>query len=125
MDVDKERKSEPLCRVRDIYRMINDFESTLQKSFGVGLNEGMLLCSLSALGECTSGRIAELLGLTLSNSSKVIISAEKKGLVERTVGKEDKRQMLFILTSEGRKCIKRIKNNSGEMIELISKIKEI
>lgn len=125
MNIDEKRKSEPLCRVRDIYRMINNFEDNLQKKFGVGLNEGMLLCSLSTLGKCTSGRIAELLGLTLSNASKVILSAEKKELVERIIGKEDKRQMLFDLTPKGKKCIESIKCSSEDIIALISEIKKI
>ncbi|MDR2914027.1 MAG: MarR family winged helix-turn-helix transcriptional regulator [Tannerella sp.] len=116
---------EPLCIIRDIYRLINDFESELQSGCGVGLNEGMLLCSLSKMEKCTSGQIAELLGLTSSNASKVIISAEKKRLIERIVGKEDKRQMLFMLTPEGKKCIKTIKCNPENIIQLIHKIKEI
>ena len=125
MNINEKRKTEPLCRVRDIYRMINDFEDTLQKNFGVGLNEGMLLCSLSTLGQCSSGRIAELLGLTLSNSSKVILSAEKKGLVERIVGKEDKRQMIFELTPKGKKCIESIKCGSEDILELLSNIQKV
>ncbi len=116
---------EPLCRIRDIYRLINDFESRIQESHGVGLNEGMLLCSLLTLGKCTSGKIAELLGLTLSNSSKVITSAEKKGLIERMIGTEDKRQMYFVLTERGKDCINNIKCNSGDILDLISRIKEI
>lgn len=125
MDINEKRKAEPLCRVRDIYRMINDFEDTLQKRFGVGLNEGMFLCSLSALGQCSSGRVAELLGLTLSNASKVILSAEKKGLVERIIGKEDKRQMLFELTPEGKRCIESIKSRSEDILELLSEIRKV
>ncbi|MDH6342482.1 DNA-binding MarR family transcriptional regulator [Parabacteroides sp. PFB2-12] len=118
-------REEPLCRIRDIYRAISDFEVEFADRYGVKLNEGMLLCSLKTMGQCSSGRIAELLGLSLSNASKVILSAEKKGLVERIVGKEDKRQMLFLLTEEGKKCIESIKCESNAMLELISKIKEI
>ncbi|MBC5622298.1 MarR family winged helix-turn-helix transcriptional regulator [Butyricimonas hominis] len=125
MSIDKKRKAEPLCRIRDIYRLINDFEGVLQKNFKVGLNEGMLLCSLYTLGECSSGKVAELLGLTLSNSSKVIISAEKKGLVKRIIGEVDKRQMIFKLTDEGKKCIEAIKCDSDKILELITKIREI
>ena len=125
MSIDKKRKTEPLCRIRDIYRMINDFEGVLQKNFKVGLNEGMLLCSLYTFGECSSGKVAELLGLTLSNSSKVIISAEKKGLVKRISGEVDKRQMIFKLTAEGEKCIEAIKRDSDNILELITKIREI
>lgn len=120
-----EAREEPLCRIRDIYRAISNFEIEFQQKYGVKLNEGMLLCSLYTLGQCSSGKIAELLGLTLSNSSKVILSAEKKGLVERIIGKEDKRQMLFDLTPEGKKCIQSIKCESDDMLELISKIKKI
>lgn len=125
MSIDKKRKAEPLCRIRDIYRMINDFEGVLQKNFKVGLNEGMLLCSLYTFGECSSGKVAELLGLTLSNSSKVIISAEKKGFVKRIIGEVDKRQMIFKLTDEGKKCIEAIKCDSDNILELITKIREI
>ena len=125
MEINEKRKSEPLCRVRDIYRLINNFEVSLQKDFGIGLNEGMLLCSLSTLRECASGRVAELLELSLSNASKVILSAEKKGLIERIIGKEDKRQMLFTLTQEGKVCIEQIKSGSGEILELIEKVREL
>ncbi|WP_203558161.1 MarR family transcriptional regulator [Bacteroides sp. 214] len=120
-----EPREEPLCRIRDIYRAISDFEVEFYNKYGVKLNEGMLLCSLYTMGQCSSGRIAEMLGLTLSNSSKVILSAEKKGLVERIVGKEDKRQMLFELTPQGKKCIETIKCESDTIVELISKIKKI
>ena len=113
---------EPLCRVRDIYRLINDFELEFHTKYDVKLNEGMLLCSLSKMKECSSGQIAELLGLTSSNSSKVIISTEKKGLIERTVGSDDKRQMFFRLTQKGQECIDCIHQESGTIVELIEKI---
>ncbi len=116
---------EPLCRIRDIYRAINDFETEFYDRYGVKLNEGMLLCSLSKLGKCSSGQIAELLGLSHSNSSKVIQSAEKKKLVRRVIGKDDKRQMFFSLTDRGKECIDRIHCESDGMTELIDKIREI
>ena len=116
---------EPLCRIRDIYRSINDFEIEFYNKYKVKLNEGMLLCSLSKLEKCSSGEIAELLGLSSSNSSKVIISAEKKGLIERIVGKDDKRQMFFRLTEKGKECISRIKSESDSIVELIEKIHKI
>ncbi len=125
MDIDSKRKSEPLCRIRDVYRAINNYETQMQQAFGIGLNEGMLLCSLHTLGKCSSGYVAELLGLTLSNASKVITSAEKKGLVQRVVGEQDKRQMLFTLTAEGMKRIDSVKCKQSEMLDLLSKIKEM
>lgn len=120
-----EESKEPLCRIRDIYRSINDFEEEFYNKYGVKLNEGMLLCSLFKQGKCSSGQIAELLGLTSSNSSKVITSAEKKGLIERIVGKEDKRQMFFQLTDEGRTCIDKIHDQADEVTALIERIRKI
>ena len=116
---------EALCRVRDIYRCINDFEVEFCAKHGVKLNEGMLLCSLSKSEKCSSGQIAELLGLSLSNSSKVVSSAERKGLVERIVGKEDKRQMFFRLTAKGKEYIGKIHCEANDILTLISKIREI
>ena len=116
---------EPLCIVRDIYRLVSDFEGTLQAGCGVGLNEGMLLCSLSKAGQSTSGQIAEALGLTSSNASKVIASAERKGLIGRMVGKEDRRRMLFALTPAGEKCVEKLNCKPETLMAVIRKIKEI
>lgn len=115
----------PLCRVRDIYRTINSFEEDIYNKYGVKLNEAMMLCSLSKFKQCSSGEIAELLGLTNSNSSKVIASVEKKGLVERIIGKHDKRQMIFQLTDLGKDCITKVHSIDNEIIELIEKIRKI
>lgn len=118
----EKQAKEPLCVIRDIHRLINDFESGLQSRCGVGLNEGMLLCSLSRMGKCTSGQIAGALGLTPSNASKVIMSAERKGLVERIVGQEDRRQMLFSLTPQGEKCITNIECHPEDILRRIDTI---
>lgn len=91
-----------LCQIRDVYRAIYEFELNFQQSYNLGLNEGMLLCSLN-VQKYSSNELAEILGLSNSNTSKVIKSIEKKGLIKRIVGKDDKRQMYFTLTESGRK----------------------
>lgn len=116
---------EPLCRVRDIYRSISDFETEFYAKHGVKLNEGMLLCSLLKTGKCSSGQMAEMLGLTNSNSSKVIISAEKKGLIKRILGADDKRQMFFSLTKKGKECIDNIHCETDAVEKLIERIRTI
>ena len=116
---------EPLCRIRDIFRSINDFENQFQEKYGICLNEGMLLCTISKIGKCSSGKIADELGLTSSNASKVIVSMEKKGLIERIVGEEDRRQMHFILTEKGRKSLESFKCDSEEILSVIERIKEM
>ena len=92
---------ETLCRIRDIYRAIAEFEVKFMQEFDLSLNEGMLLCTLLNTPKLTSSEIAEALGLSASNTSKVIRSVEDKKLITRLVGKTDKRQMHFALTPEG------------------------
>ena len=70
-----------LCRIRDLQRAVNQFEAAFEKRYGICLNEGMALCSLSNAERMCPGRLGELLGLTPSNTSKVLRSAESKGLV--------------------------------------------
>src|SRR5574344_1113689 len=100
-----------ICKIRDIYKLIGEFEGQFNKEYGITLNEGMLLCSLLEKRTLSSTELAKNLGLTCSNTSKVIKSVEEQGFVERQLGKEDKRQMYFALTEKGAECILSVKNS--------------
>lgn len=115
-------KLECLCKIREIHRAICELESGLEHLHGVSLNEGMLLCTLSAEGTLSSGEIAEKMGLTNSNTSKVIKSVESKGFVRRMLGECDKRQMYFELTDEGRQKLIDINMCRSEIPEDILKL---
>jgi DNA-binding MarR family transcriptional regulator len=108
----KERNVNLLCQIRDLYRSIAEFENEFVKKYNLCLNEGMLLCTLSNVDKLSSGEIAEMLGLSNSNASKVIRSVENKGLIKRELGNQDKRQMNFLLTDEGLAVIKKIKTEN-------------
>lgn len=110
-----------LCSLRDIYRAIRDFELEFSQEHDLCLNEGMLLCTLCS-EMYSSSEIATNLGLTNSNASKVIRSVEEKGLIERRLGKEDKRQMYFVLSPEGKKKLKEIKEADSEIREVLMQI---
>lgn len=116
---------ETLCKIRDIYRSIAEFEVQFTQVYDLSLNEGMLLCTLLNRPKLTSSEIAEVLGLSASNTSKVIRSVEEKKLITRLIGKEDKRQMHFTLTSEGKSRISDIKNATFEMPDLLQQIVNI
>jgi DNA-binding MarR family transcriptional regulator len=90
-----------LCRIRDIYRAITNFENELQQAVGLNLNEAMLLCLLSDGKTRLSGEIAETLGITRSNASKVIASLEKQMFIRRQACKEDSRCQKFHITKKG------------------------
>lgn len=114
-----------LCKIRDIYRSIADYEQRFEKAYNLCLNEGMLLCSLSGGKRLSSGEIAELLGLTTSNTSKVIKSAEDKGFVKRMLGDKDKRQMYFSLTPKGEEQLLLIDCSSVGIPDFLKQLLEV
>lgn len=97
---------EPLCYIRNIYRIIGKFEDQFQQNYDLGLNESFLLCELKDK-ELSSGEISGILEVTHSNASKVIRSLEKKKLIKRVMGKDDKRKMYFSLTATGKSKLER------------------
>ncbi|CCX61011.1 regulatory protein MarR [Bacteroides sp. CAG:598] len=111
---------EVLCKIRDIYRAIAEFEAQFEQAYGLSLNEGMLLCTLLSRGKLSSSEVAEALGLSASNASKVIRSVESKELIVRQVGREDKRQMYFVPTPAGKELIGRIKAAHFDLPPLLS-----
>ena len=99
-----------------------EFEVQFTQMYDLSLNEGMLLCTLLNTPKLTSSKIAEALGLSASNTSKVIRSVEEKKLITRLIGKEDKRQMRFFLTTEGKNRISDIKNATFELPGLLQQV---
>ena len=113
---------EKLCKIRDIQRSVIAFEQQFEKRYGISLNEGMVLCSLTKHDKLSSGELGELLGLTSSNISKVISSVENKGYIERSMGKEDKRQMYFSLSKDGLKLISSISCKDVDIPDTLNSI---
>ena len=87
--------------MRDLVRALCTLENELLDNYGITLNEAMVLCSM-ADETVNAGTVAERTGLAPSHCSKVINSAEKKGLLTRSLNNEDKRQMYFSLTDKAR-----------------------
>jgi DNA-binding MarR family transcriptional regulator len=110
-----------LCALRDINRVVKAYELQFFETFGITLNEGMVVCCISQK-EVNSSDIAEAIDLTMSNCSKILKSVEQKGLVIRAMGVEDKRHMFFRLTDEGHKLLKEIHENGFSIKESIEQI---
>ena len=62
---------EKLCKIRDIQRSVIAFEQLFEKRYGISLNEGMVLCSLTKSDRLSSGELGEMLGLTSDRKSVV------------------------------------------------------
>ncbi|WP_418420960.1 MarR family winged helix-turn-helix transcriptional regulator [Alistipes indistinctus] len=114
-----------LCKIRDALRAINDFEVAFHARHGIGLNEGMLLCTIAGEKECCSSDVADKLGLSASNASKVLASAEKKGLVKRALCSADKRRMLFVLTTTGKQLLTSVKGDAEGISDVMEKLKSL
>lgn len=111
-------KIQCICVMRDLLAALSMLENQLEKTHGVSLNEAMVLCSIGQ-DTVSAGEIITRTGMTPSHTSKVIRAAEYKGFLERHVGKQDKRQMNFILTEKGKTCLEQIKKQGVNIPECL------
>ena len=107
---------ETLYKIRDIRSDLQLLERDFEQSHGISFNEAKILCGLRSRERMSSGEIGELIGQPRSNASKIIASVERKGLVERGIGSDDKRRMYFVLTSRGRELGEAV-GKSGDMLD--------
>ena len=84
---------EPICAIKDIYKILYQFEKNFSEVHAITINEAMLLCCLKDNEAKSAGMICDYIGLSNSRVSKVITSVENKGFIRRNINKEDKRQM--------------------------------
>lgn len=117
-------EKQKICRIRDLFRAITSLENMFQEAFDLNLNEAMLLCLLNEESSMTSTEIAEKLGLTASNASKVLGSVERKKLVKRSLGKTDRRQMHFKLSEQGQEKLGHIDCGRIELPEILTPLME-
>ena len=108
-----------LCKIRDLQRAVHQFESAFEKRYGICLNEGMTLCSLSKTGASLPGRAGRTAGTHAVEPSKVLRSVEQKGLVTRELCNEDRRQMYYSLTQQGRELLASVSCREVETPEIL------
>ena len=113
-----------ICKIRDIYHAITGFETEFLQKYGLCLNEGMALCTLQK-NKLSSKELAQSLGLTHSNTSKIIKSLEIKMLIKRILGKTDKRRMYFVLTAQGSDKLKAINGEEHIILPVLNDIIKI
>lgn len=97
----------PYCQIKHSWRKLQQLDQRLKDHHDVCLNQAILLCCLSQ--RCKNqGNIADETGLTPTQTSRVLSKLENKELIERTIGAEDKRKMVFALTTKGQKKLEDI-----------------
>lgn len=93
---------EPICAIKDLYKTLYRFEREFSRKNGLTINEAMVLCCLKDGAVRTAGALSEFVGLSGPRVSKVLNTMETNGLVLRLLNPSDRRQMLFMLTEQGR-----------------------
>ena len=106
-----EIKMEPICSIKDIYKVLYQFEKAFSEENDITINEAMVLCSLKEGGSKTAGAICEYIGLN-------------KSYIQRLLNPVDKRQMLFVLTDEGREKIRQMQNKELGFEELFKSLSD-
>lgn len=115
---------ESICELKDIYKSLYKFEKDFQSRYNMTINEAMVLCYLYNGDTRSAGDICEYMGLSASRVSKVINSVEKMGYIERSISPEDKRQMLFALTTSGLRKISLMKQSDFSTEELYGQLRQ-
>lgn len=107
--------------MRELVKAMSELESSLEENYGITLNEAMAMCAIGN-ETVTAGTVAGRTGLKAPHVSKVLRSIEKKGMVTRSFGDCDKRQICFSLTEKAKDCLSRLRSEGIGIPELISSI---
>lgn len=109
--------------LRFIMNLFDEIDNKLLKSIKINMNnyEKLTLAEANALYVIgptepkTMKQIAEALGVAVSTPTRTIDRLVEKGLVNRTVGTKDRRQLLIESTPSGRKILEEM-DEEGLMI---------
>jgi len=111
-----------ICVLKEIYRLMYQFEKEFQEKHKVSINDAMVLCCLKNGKDKSAGDICEFVGLSNSRVSKVLCTVEQMGFIQRKLGSVDKRQMFFSLTESGKEKLDEMSGQSLHLKDFINKI---
>ena len=114
------RNMKTICAIRDVFRAMTNFEASFEQVYQITLNEAMILCALKCSSErMTATNLSKQTDLSPSHTSKMLRILEEKGLIVRTLGSEDRRQMYFTLSAGGRERVCDMEIQKVEIPELL------
>lgn len=116
---------EPICKLKDIYKALYQFEKQFSEYNGITINEGMILCCLKDGKAKAANELCDFIGLSNSRVSRIINTVETKGYITREMGVIDKRQMIFTLTDLGRQKIKEMQAQDMDFSELAAHVAKL
>ena len=104
-----------ICAMRDVFKAMGNFETAFEKMYQITLNEAMILCALKE----ASDKVTATTELSPSHTSKMLRILEEKGLIVRSLGSEDRRQMYFHLTQLGKQRVTELELDKVEIPDLL------
>lgn len=113
---------EPICKLKDLYKALYNFEKSFAEKNGITINEGMLLCCLKDGSSKAANELCDFVGLSNSRVSRIINTVEEKGYIVREMGVTDKRKMIFTLTDLGKAKTEEMQAAGIDFSELTSQI---
>jgi DNA-binding MarR family transcriptional regulator len=113
---------EDICAVKEIYKMLYQFEKEFLDTNKISINDAMVLCCLKNGEEKSAGEICDFVGLSNSRVSKVLCAVEDMGYIARRLGSTDHRQMFFSLTESGRQKVDEMMKKSFNISGLMERI---
>lgn len=116
---------EPICKLKEIYKVLYTFEKGFAENNGITINEAMVLCCMKDGEPKAASQLCEFVGLSNSRVSRVINTMESKGFISREMGLKDKRQMIFTLTNLGLEKIKDMQSQNTAFSSLEAEIKNL
>ena len=112
-----------ICAMRDVFKAMGNFETAFEKMYQITLNEAMILCALKeASDKVTATNLSKQTELSPSHTSKMLRILEEKGLIVRSLGSEDRRQMYFHLTQLGKQRVTELELDKVEIPDLLKSV---
>ncbi|KXJ50694.1 MarR family transcriptional regulator [Neptuniibacter pectenicola] len=95
------KSQEALVLLRQIIRVTDMQEKEISRSTGLTLPQLMVMQTLRQMSPITTGELAKEISLTQATVTSILDRLEKKVLVSRERGVEDKRKVWINLTEQG------------------------
>lgn len=101
-----DKSQDALVLLRQIIRATDMQDKEISRCIGLTLPQLMIMQTLRLSAPISTGELAKEIFLTQATVTSILDRLEKKGLISRERGKEDKRKVWINLTSEGGELMK-------------------
>ncbi len=90
------------------------------EGLGVSLAQSRLLYTIASVDQPQVGWLADRLQLDMAYTSRLLGSLEDRGLIRRTISRQDRRQRVTTLTAKGKKLLARIEHRSNARMSTLT-----